>query len=139
MLGVAVGAASFVAPLYISELAPKRIRGGVTSFNQLMVVSGIFAAYIVNWAFGGVSGDWRWMLGIGAIPGLALAIGMYFQPFSPRWLVSQGREDEARAVLERARIRRAGGRGGDATKSPRRRRKRAACAISWLPGCARWS
>ena len=103
VLGVAVGAASFVAPLYISELAPKRIRGGVTSFNQLMVVSGIFAAYIVNWAFGGVTGDWRWMLGIGAIPGLALAIGMYFQPFSPRWLVSQGREDEARAVLERAR------------------------------------
>jgi sugar porter (SP) family MFS transporter len=103
VLGIAVGAASFVAPMYISELAPKRIRGGVTSFNQLMVVSGIFAAYIVNWALGGLDGNWRWMLGIGAIPGVALAIGMYFQPFSPRWLVEKGREDEAREVLRRAR------------------------------------
>jgi sugar porter (SP) family MFS transporter len=103
VLGIAVGTASFVSPLYISELAPKKIRGGVTSFNQLMVVSGIFAAYIVNWALGGLSGNWRWMLGLGAIPGLALAVGMYFQPFSPRWLVGQGREEEARDVLLRAR------------------------------------
>lgn len=103
VLGISVGAASFVSPLYISELAPKRIRGGVTSFNQLMIVSGIFAAYIVNWALGGVSGNWRWMLGLGAVPGLVLAIGMYFQPFSPRWLVGQGREEEARDVLRRAR------------------------------------
>jgi sugar porter (SP) family MFS transporter len=103
VLGISVGAASFVSPLYISELAPKRIRGGVTSFNQLMIVSGIFAAYIVNWAFGGVSGNWRWMLGLGALPGLILAVGMYFQPFSPRWLVGQGRDDEARDVLRRAR------------------------------------
>ena len=86
-----MGAASFVSPMYISELAPKRIRGGVTSFNQLMVVLGIFGAYIINWALKGVAHEWRWMLGLGAIPGLALAIGMYFQPFSPRWLVQRGR------------------------------------------------
>ncbi len=103
VLGIAVGAASFVSPMYISELAPKRIRGGVTSFNQLMVVSGIFAAYVVNWALKGVPGEWRWMLGIGAIPGVALAIGMFFQPYSPRWLVERGRRDEARDVLRRAR------------------------------------
>ena len=103
VLGIAVGAASFVGPMYISELAPKKIRGGVTSFNQLMVVSGIFLSYIVNWAFGGAAGNWRWMLGLAAIPGAALAIGMYFQPFSPRWLVGQGRDDEARDVLARAR------------------------------------
>jgi sugar porter (SP) family MFS transporter len=103
VLGLAVGTASFVAPMYISELAPKRIRGGVTSFNQLMVVSGIMAAYIVNWALKGAADNWRWMLGLGALPGLALAIGMYFQPFSPRWLVEQGRDDEALEVLRRAR------------------------------------
>src|ERR1700744_3892529 len=103
VLGIAVGAASFVGPMYISELAPKKIRGGVTSFNQLMVVSGIFLSYIVNWAFGGATGNWRWMLGLAAIPGAALAIGMYFQPFSPRWLVGQGRDDEAREGLGRAR------------------------------------
>lgn len=103
VLGIAVGTASFVAPMYISELAPKKIRGGVTTFNQLMIVSGIFLAYIAAWALKGVVGDWRWMLGIAAIPGVALAVGMYFQPFSPRWLVEQGREDEARDVLKKVR------------------------------------
>jgi sugar porter (SP) family MFS transporter len=103
VLGIAVGTASFVSPMYISELAPKRIRGGVTSFNQLMVVSGILAAYIVNWALKGVADEWRWMLGLGALPGLALAIGMVFQPYSPRWLIEHDREDEAREVLRRAR------------------------------------
>jgi sugar porter (SP) family MFS transporter len=105
VLGLAVGTASFVAPMYISELAPKRIRGGVTTFNQLMVVSGILGAYIVNWALKDTANNWRWMLGLGALPGLALAIGMYFQPFSPRWLVERGREGEAREVLCRARDR----------------------------------
>ncbi len=103
VLGVSVGTASFVSPMYISELAPKRIRGGVTSFNQLMVVSGIMAAYLVNWALKDAADNWRWMLGLGALPGLALAIGMYFQPFSPRWLVEQGREEEALRTLRRAR------------------------------------
>lgn len=103
VLGIAVGTASFVAPMYISELAPRRIRGGVTSFNQLMVVSGIMAAYIADWALKGVSDNWRWMLGIAALPGLALAIGMFFQPYSPRWLIENDREDEARKVLRRAR------------------------------------
>lgn len=103
VLGISVGTASFVSPMYISELAPKRIRGGVTSFNQLMIVSGIMAAYLVNWALKDAAENWRWMLGLGALPGLALAIGMYFQPYSPRWLIEQGREDEAQEVLHRAR------------------------------------
>jgi sugar porter (SP) family MFS transporter len=103
VLGLAVGTASFVAPMYISELTPKQIRGGVTTFNQLMIVLGILCAYIVNFALTGLSNEWRWMLGLGAVPGLALAIGMVFMPYSPRWLANKGREDEAREVLRRFR------------------------------------
>ncbi len=104
VLGLAVGSASFVSPEYISEQAPRKIRGGVTSFNQLMVVLGIFTAYIATFALKGIGVDsWRWMLGLAVVPGAALAIGMLFMPHSPRWLMEQGREDEARAVLERSR------------------------------------
>ena len=103
ILGLAVGCASFVAPMYIAELAPKRIRGGLVSFNQLAIVTGILVAYIVNFAIKGVPSEWRWMLGLGAIPGLILAIGMIALPESPRWLVKHGREDEAKDVLGRAR------------------------------------
>jgi sugar porter (SP) family MFS transporter len=99
-LGLAVGCASFVSPMYIAELVPPRIRGGVVSFNQLMITLGILAAYIVDWGFAGFSNNWRWMFGIAAVPGAALAIGMYFMPFSPRWLIDKGREDDAREVLE---------------------------------------
>ncbi len=102
-LGLAVGTASFVGPMYIAELVPARIRGGVVSFNQLMITLGILVAYIVDWGFAGFSNNWRWMFGVAAVPGAALAIGMYFMPFSPRWLVDKGREDEARDVLERYR------------------------------------
>ncbi|HKU57502.1 MAG TPA: sugar porter family MFS transporter [Gaiellaceae bacterium] len=102
-LGLAVGTASFVAPMYIAELVPPRIRGGVVSFNQLMITSGILLAYIADWGFAGFSNNWRWMFGVAAVPGAALAIGMYFMPFSPRWLVEKGREDDAREVLARYR------------------------------------
>jgi sugar porter (SP) family MFS transporter len=90
--------------MYIAELVPKRIRGGVVSFNQLMVTLGILVAYIVDWAFAPLPSNWRWMFAVTVIPGLALAIGMYFMPFSPRWLVQHQREDEAREVLGRYRF-----------------------------------
>ena len=101
LLGLSVGTASFVAPMYIAEVAPKRIRGGLVSFNQLMMVVGILIAYIVDFLFKAVAGNWRWMLGLGALPGVALVVGMVLMPHSPRWLMERGRDDEARAVLER--------------------------------------
>ncbi len=103
VLGVSVGTASFVAPLYISEVSPPRVRGGLVSFNQLAVTSGILLAYLVNFAFRGVEDNWRWMLGIAVIPGAALAIGMLTVPHTPRWLMEHDREDEARKVLQRLR------------------------------------
>jgi sugar porter (SP) family MFS transporter len=103
VLGFAVGTASFVSPMYISENTPPRIRGGTVSFNQLMITSGILIAYVVNFLFKDAADNWRWMLGLGAVPGLALAIGMLFVPHTPRWLMQAGREDEARAVLEQSR------------------------------------
>jgi sugar porter (SP) family MFS transporter len=103
-LGLAVGTASFVSPMYIAEIVPPRIRGAVVSFNQLMVTLGILVAYIVDWGFAPLPNNWRWMFALAVVPGAALAIGMYFMPFSPRWLVQQGREDDARKVLERYRF-----------------------------------
>jgi sugar porter (SP) family MFS transporter len=102
VLGISVGTASFVSPMYLAELSPKRIRGGLVSFNQLMIVIGILTAYIVNFALKGIGdNNWRWMLGLGAIPGVALAIGMALMPYSPRWLAERGRDDDAKAALAR--------------------------------------
>ncbi|WP_436923586.1 sugar porter family MFS transporter [Halosimplex amylolyticum] len=100
--GVAIGFASIVGPLYISEIAPPRIRGALTSLNQLMVTTGILISYFVNFAFAD-AGAWRWMLGAGMVPAVVLGIGILKMPESPRWLFEHGREDEARAVLQRTR------------------------------------
>ncbi|WP_440009348.1 sugar porter family MFS transporter [Halomicrococcus sp. SG-WS-1] len=100
--GVAIGFASIVGPLYISEIAPPKIRGALTSLNQLMVTLGILISYFVNYAFAD-AGAWRLMLGTGMIPAVVLAVGMVKMPESPRWLYEHGRRDDARAVLERTR------------------------------------
>ena len=101
-LGVAIGLASATAPVYISEVAPPDIRGRLVTFFQLAVTVGIVVAYVVGLAFDASEG-WRWMLGLGAVPALALGIGMLNMPQSPRWLVMAGRDFEARAVLARMR------------------------------------
>lgn len=103
VLGLAVGTASFVAPMYISEHSPSRLRGGMTAFNQFMITFGILVAYLADYALSGFSHNWRWMFGFGAVPGICLAVAMAFVPHTPRWLVQRGREDEARSVLARSR------------------------------------
>ncbi len=100
LLGISVGTASFVSPLYISEVSPPRVRGGLTSFNQMAVVTGILLAYVVNYLFKDFPDQWRWMLGVAAIPGAVLAVGMLTVPHTPRWLSQHGRHDRARSVLE---------------------------------------
>jgi SP family galactose:H+ symporter-like MFS transporter len=98
VLGVAIGIATFTAPLYISEIAPPEKRGSMISTYQLMITIGILAAFISDTLFA-YSGAWRWMLGIVAVPGALFLIGVMRLPNSPRWLMMRGRSREARAVL----------------------------------------
>ncbi len=99
VLGLAVGSAALVVPLYLAEIAPTEVRGAIASLNQLMIVGGILAAFIVN-AVLASSGDWRLMLGLAAVPSLILLFGMLFMPETPRYLVHAGEEETAREVLE---------------------------------------
>ncbi len=103
VIGVAIGLASAAAPVYISEVAPPESRGRLVSFFQLAVTIGILVAYLVGLAFDHVEG-WRWMLGLGCVPALALAFGMVRMPQSPRWLVMSGDDFAARATLAKIRV-----------------------------------
>jgi sugar porter (SP) family MFS transporter len=99
---MAIGIASFVAPLYISEIAPVAIRGKLVSVNQVALTCGIVISYCIDYAFA-ASQAWRWMFALAAIPAAAFGIGLLFIPNSPRWLVARGHVDQARAVLRRIR------------------------------------
>ncbi len=103
VVGVAIGLASAAAPVYIGEVAPPEERGRLVTFFQLAVTIGIVVAYLVSLAFE-PSGEWRWMLGLGAVPALVLGFGMLRMPQSPRWLVMVGDEYAARATLMRIRV-----------------------------------
>jgi MFS transporter, SP family, galactose:H+ symporter len=98
VLGLAIGIASFTAPLYLAEVAPEYIRGAMVSLYQLMITIGIFVAFLSDTAFS-YSGSWRWMLGVIAIPGILFLVGVFVLPDSPRWLLMRGRREEALEVL----------------------------------------
>jgi sugar porter (SP) family MFS transporter len=102
--GLAIGASSVLAPVYISEIAPAERRGALTGLFQFNIVLGILLAFASNALVQG-TGDgedlWRVKLGIAAVPALLFAILMYTIPQSPRWLALRGRREEARASLER--------------------------------------
>jgi len=102
VIGLAVGSASMVVPLYIGEVVPPRVRGGLVSLNQLAITAGILVSYLIDYGLSS-TGNWRLMFGLAAIPAIALFIGMIFQAESPHWLIRQGRDDEARTVLRRVR------------------------------------
>src|SRR5215217_8751299 len=107
LLGLAVGGASTVVPVYLAELAPYEIRGSITGRNELAIVMGQFAAFVVNYilfaTLGHVEGVWRIMFGVCALPAVALFIGMLRMPESPRWLIEKGRYEDALAVLKTVR------------------------------------
>jgi sugar porter (SP) family MFS transporter len=102
VVGVAIGVASFTAPLYISEVSPPHVRGRLVSLNQLMITIGIVVSYLADYALAGASA-WRWMFALAAIPAIVLFIGLLFLPESPRWLMSRSLGDQARALLGKIR------------------------------------
>lgn len=104
IVGIAIGIASYTAPLYISEIAPPKYRGALVSLNQLAIAIGILISYVVDYVFAQASVDqWRYMLGFGVIPAVLLLFGMCFLPRSPRWLVAKGHHNKALAILRRIR------------------------------------
>lgn len=102
VLGLGIGAASALVPVFIAEVAPPASRGRLVAVNQLLITIGIVAAYAVGYAFTD-SQNWRAMFLVGIIPAVGLGVGMLFMPESPRWLLSRGQEHRARAVLARVR------------------------------------
>jgi len=106
ILGMAVGGASSTVPVFIAEMAGPARRARLVSQNELMIVSGQLAAYVLNALLAYLSDSphvWRYMLAISAVPAILLGIGMMMVPASPRWLASKGRMKEARAVMEQIR------------------------------------
>jgi MFS transporter, SP family, major inositol transporter len=102
VLGIAVGAAAATVPVYLAEMAPAHKRGRMVTINELMIVGGQFLAFainaLINALFGGQS-VWRWMLAVAAIPAIALFIGLFFLPESPRWYAVRGKLAEAKRIL----------------------------------------
>ncbi|HKL50509.1 MAG TPA: sugar porter family MFS transporter [Wenzhouxiangellaceae bacterium] len=109
--GFAVGAASILAPAYISEIAPAKIRGRLATLQQLMIVTGLFAAFISNYWLAGISGGasavlwagfqtYQWMFWMEIVPASIFLIALFFIPESPRYLVAVGKLDRAEAVLQ---------------------------------------
>jgi len=99
--GLAVGGASVLSPMYISEISPPKIRGRLVAITQLAIVSGALTAFFSNYLLVGLGdNNWRWMFLAEGIPALAFFISLFFVSRSPRWLVKIGRTDEARSVVQ---------------------------------------
>lgn len=102
--GIGVGGASVVCPMYIAEISPAALRGRLVAVTQFDIVLGILLAFLSNYLLAGMglgAADWRWMLGVEAVPAAVFFLLLFRTPESPRWLVARGREPQARAVLAR--------------------------------------
>lgn len=104
--GLGIGITSTLCPLYNAEIAPAKYRGRLVALNQLAVVTGIFVVYFVNMGIAGmgdhawgVENAWRWMFGVGVIPGVLFLVLLFFVPESPRWLITQGRPADSLPIL----------------------------------------
>lgn len=114
--GIGVGASLIIAPMYIAEIAPPAIRGRMVSFNQLNIVLGISVAFFTNYAILQLGEsdaawaqslkfdeyNWRWMLGLEAIPAIIYFFALFVVPKSPRWLAMKGKYTEALVIMKKA-------------------------------------
>ena len=101
--GLGIGGSSVLGPVYLAELAPAKLRGRLVGLFQINIVAGILLAYASNYAVASLvvgAHTWRWQFGVAMVPAFFFAIFLYGIPRSSRWLVTQNRLDEARAVLE---------------------------------------
>lgn len=106
VLGLGVGAASVICPVYLAEMAPAARRGRMVTVNELMIVSGQLLAFVINAVLNAtIESDevWRWMLGVAAVPAVALLVGLFTLPESPRWYAVRGDLRRAEEVLLRGR------------------------------------
>ncbi|KZV52663.1 sugar transporter [Dorcoceras hygrometricum] len=101
--GIGVGYALMIAPVYTAEVAPASSRGFLTSFPEVFINFGILLGYVSNYGFSKLPTNigWRFMLGVGAIPSVFIALAVLAMPESPRWLVMQGRLGDAKRVLDK--------------------------------------
>ncbi|SEL98152.1 sugar porter family MFS transporter [Halomonas caseinilytica] len=108
--GMAVGAASVMTPAYISEVAPSRYRGRLATIQQVAIIGGLFMAFLSNYVLAYISSSavaelwfgfatWRWMFWMELLPAAVFLVALLFIPESPRYLISSGRQSEARHVL----------------------------------------
>src|ERR1700686_3262968 len=100
--GLGIGGSSVLGPVYIAELAPAKLRGRLVGLFQINIVLGILLAYFSNYVIGRVGlgvNEWRWQFGVAAVPAILFLVMLFGIPPSSRWLVTQKRVDEARAVL----------------------------------------
>ena len=99
--GIGIGGAILIAPIYIAEIAPPKLRGSLVSFNQLNIVIGISVAYFSNYFLVNIEGEsWRYMLGVEAIPAFIYFVALFTVPRSPRWLIQKlNKVEPARKIL----------------------------------------
>jgi MFS transporter, SP family, solute carrier family 2 (myo-inositol transporter), member 13 len=101
VVGLAIGGASLIVPLYISELAPGHLRGRLVTVSLLFITGGQVVAYVVGFGFSTVPAGWRWMVGLGALPAAFQFAILILMPETPRWLTKAGHEERAKRILER--------------------------------------
>jgi len=103
--GIGVGASSVVAPMYIAEISPAKIRGRMTALFQFNVISGILIAYVSNYLLRNAGDEpWRWMLGVAGIPSAVYLMALLVIPESPRYLIKAGKTAIAKAILQRIEV-----------------------------------